>query len=410
MRASLGVARRLATYLDQIATSLGHADRHRPCRNYISGLLLPGERKSMEPIASRVAPRRVSAEHQSLQHFVSESRWAEGRLMEAVRSYALPKLQSCGGITVWAVDDTGMPKKGTFSVGVSRQYCGVLGKQENCQVAVSVSVANEMASLPVAWRLYLPESWAKDHARRKQSRVPEAVVFQRKWEIALAEIDAAVAQGIPRAPIVADAGYGQITAFRDGLAERNLTYVVGILAEQGVKTATHRTARSARAIAHALPRSAWQEITWREGTRGPQQSRFAAMRVRTTNKRDGRGQPPEEWLLIEWPAHESEPTKYALSSLPDSTALRDLVRIYKLRWRIERDYQEMKDELGLDHFEGRSWGGFHHHGALCIAAFAFIAAERIRGFFPSSGALLPAPRLPAGYRPRGSPRRNRSRT
>lgn len=410
MRASPGVARRLATYLDLIATSLGHADRHRPCRNYISGLLLPGDRKSMEPIASRVAPRRVSAEHQSLQHFVSESRWDEGRLMEAVRSYALPSLQSCGGITVWAVDDTGMPKKGTFSVGVSRQYCGVLGKQENCQVAVSVSVANEMASLPIAWRLYLPEGWSKDPVRRTQSRVPEGVVFQRTWEIALAEIDAAVARGIPPAPIVADAGYGQITAFRDGLAERNITYAVGILAEQGVKTAAHRTARSARAIAHALPRNVWQEITWREGTRGPQQSRFAAIRVRTTNEREGRGQPPEEWLLIEWPAHESAPTTYALSSLPGNTPLRDLVRIYKLRWRIERDYQEMKDELGLDHFEGRSWGGFHHHGALCIAAFAFIAAERIRGFSPSSGALLPAPRLPAGYRPRGSPRRSRART
>lgn len=409
MPTSTGRERRLESYLERLGDALGHADRRKPCADYVIGLLVPGDRKSMEPIASRVEPKRVSAEHQSLQHFVSESRWDERRLLAAARDYALPDLERSGGVEIWALDDTGIPKKGDASVGVSRQYCGVLGKQENCQVAVSVTLANERASLPVAWRLYLPESWAGDAARRRKAKVPGEVPFQRKWEIALAQVDALRQEGMPAAPVVADAGYGQITAFRDGLSERGVPYIVGVLAEQGVACATHRRARSCIAVAKALPASAWHTVTWREGSRGEQRSRFAAVRVRATHQRRGRDISAEEWLLIQWPADEDEPTKYAMSTLPTSTALRELVRLFKLRWRIERDYQEMKDELGLDHFEGRSWVGFHHHAALCFAAFAFIAAERVRDFPPRRAAFLPPRSPPDGYRPRGAALTHRHR-
>lgn len=410
MAAVHGRKRRLEAYLSRLGETLGHADRRKPCADYVTGLLLPGDRKSMEPLAARVEPKRVSSTHQALHHFVSEARWDERRLLSAARAEGLPALEQSGGIGIWAVDDTGIPKKGSASVGVSRQYCGVLGKQENCQVAVSVTVANERASLPVAWRLYLPEAWAGDAERRRRAKVPEAVEFRRKWEIALTEIDWLLQEQVPRAPVVADAGYGQITAFRDGLSQRKLEYVVGVLAEQGVRSAACRGARSCQEVARALPATAWQQITWREGSRGEQRSRFAAVRVQATHSRSGREPSGEEWLLVEWPEDAPEPTKYALSTLAPRVTLRDLVRTFKLRWRIERDYQEMKDELGLDHFEGRSWPGFHHHGALCFAAYAFIAAERVRAFPPTRATFLPPRSPPSAFRPRGAPVAHRRRS
>lgn len=413
--------RRLDAFAETMATSLGHADRRGPCIDYLQGLLLPGDRKSMEPMAARLDPRRTMAKHQSLQHFVTDSPWDERRLLDAMREYALPAMLGCGGVTAWVVDDTGIPKKGTHSVGVGRQYCGVLGKQDNCQVAVSVSLANERMGLPVSWRLYLPESWANDADRRTKAKVPPAVMFRRKWEIALDEIDRLIAAGVPQGIVLSDAGYGTITEFRLGLTARGLTYAVGVLPEQGVALVQEEApARwrlqpengSARALALTLPASAWQTVTWREGTRGDQMSRFAAVRVRQTHRIKAK-EPvrPSEWLVMEWPSGEAEPTKYALSSLPADIDRHELVRLWKMRWRIERDFEELKGELGLDHFEGRSWTGFHHHGALCLAAYAFIAAERVRGFPPSRGAFLPPRHPPATFRPRGSSTRtNRSRS
>jgi SRSO17 transposase len=407
--------RRLSAFAESMAASLGHADRRGPCIDYLHGVLLPGERKSMEPMAARLDPRRTMAKHQSLQHFVTDSPWDERRLLDAVRDYALPSLAACGGVRAWVVDDTGIPKKGTHSVGVSHQYCGASGKQDNCQVSVSISLANERMGLPVSWRLYLPESWAKDADRRKKAKVPESVVFRRKWEIALDEIDSLIAAGVPRAVVLADAGYGTITEFRQGLMARGLPYAVGVQPEQGVALVPQEApsrwrvrpaAGSARALAVALPASAWKTVTWREGTRGPQTSRFAAVRVRHTHR--ARVTEPvraSEWLLIEWPPGETDPAKYALSSLPAGMDIRELIRLWKMRWRIERDFEELKGELGLDHFEGRSWAGFHHHGALCLAAFAFIAAERVRGFSPSRAAFLSPNKSPAAFRPRGSPTR-----
>jgi SRSO17 transposase len=240
----------------------------------------------MEPMASRLDPRRTVAKHQSLQHFVTDSPWDEHRLLDAARSYALPLMAQSGGVAAWVIDDTGIPKKGTCSVGVARQYCGVLGKQDNCQVAVSVSLANERMSLPVSWRLYLPEAWAKDAARRTKAKVPESVEFKTKTQIALDEIDRLDAAGVPSAPVLADLGYGRETEFREALSARGKVYAVGVLAEQGVAVVKEtsrrqRTAQrgSCRKIALALPRSAWKQVTWREGTDGPQHSRFAARRV-----------------------------------------------------------------------------------------------------------------------------------
>ena len=416
---------RLHAYLEHLTGCLGHADRDQPMQDYVVGLLMPGERKSMEPMAARLSPKAVSAKHQSLHHFISESPWDANRLLDAVRESVLPTFGRLGGIQAWVIDDTGFPKKGRESVGVARQYCGVLGKQDNCQVAVSISLANVHASLPAAWRLYLPEVWAKDEDRRLKARVPETVIFRKKWEIALDEVDRLEAAGVPLAPILADAGYGMVTEFREALAQRGRVYAVGIPFEVTVwasgrlplppkawrgrgrpasawRTPAGHKPESVAAVAQTLPASAWQTVTWRPGSSKPLTSRFAAVRVRAAHRQRLSDLRPEEWLVIEWPRSEAAPTKYHLSNLPASASLKELVSTIHMRWRVERDYQELKDEIGIDHFEGRSWRGFHHHAALCIAAYGFIAAERARLFPPESITFIP---LPAGSppKPRGSP-------
>jgi SRSO17 transposase len=420
-------AQRFGAYVDHLAGVLGHRDRHEPLRAYVTGLCLPGERKSMEPMAARVDPRHVGARHQSLQHFIADAPWDPTAVLRVAREWVLAPMVRHGPVGAWIVDDTAFPKKGQHSVGVARQYCGVRGKQDNCQVAVSVSVANEAVSLPVAYQLYLPESWASDRPRRRAVGVPDDVTFQPKWQIALGQIQAVLAEGVPRAPVVADAGYGDTTAFREALTAMGLAYAVGVKKETTAwppgeaprpptrwkgrgrpptlvrRTATH-TPQSLKQLAGALPPTAWRTVTWREGTRGAMRSRFARLRVRPAHRDEQRTEArAEEWLLIEWPRDAAEPTKYWLSTLPATTPLPELVRLAKLRWRIERDYQELKDELGLDHFEGRGWRGFHHHGVLCIAAYAFLAAERARRSPPTPLSFLHAPRLPKGFKPRGAP-------
>ena len=425
---------RFAAYVEALSSALGHADRMAPLKAYCTGLLLPGERKSVEPMAARVEPGRVQAAHQSLHHFVAKAEWSDAAVLAVVRAQVLPALERQGPIRAWIVDDTGFPKKGKHSVGVARQYCGQLGKQDNCQVAVSLSVANDQASLPIAYRLYLPESWANDPDRRAKAGVPEDVVFRTKPEIALEQIQAALAAGVPRGVVLADAGYGIDTAFRTAVTELGLTYVVGIQSSTSlwppgtaplppkpwsgrgrppslVRRHPEHKPVSAKELAQALPESAWRSVTWREGTNAPLASRFAAVRVRPAHRDYWRSAPrPEEWFLIEWPQGESEPTKYWLSTLPDDTPLADLVDQAKLRWRIERDYQELKQEIGLGHYEGRGWRGFHHHATLAIAAYGFLVSER--SLIPPSGPratpLLKAPRLPEGYRPRGAPAPSRA--
>ena len=408
---------------------IGHADRAGPLRDYCTGLLLPAERKSVEPIAALTAPARLPAQHQSLLHFVGQAPWSDERVLARVRDLVLPWIEGSGPIRAWIIDDTGFPKKGRHSVGVARQYCGQLGKQDNCQVAVTLSIANRVASLPVAYRLYLPQEWADDPARRKKAGVPEEVAFQTKPEIALGQIADAVAAGLPPGVVLMDAGYGNDTALRSGVGALGLSYVAGILSNTSVwrpgsgplppkpwsgrgrpptrmRRDAERQPSSVKAIALGLEREAWQVITWREGTNAPLTSRFARLRVRAAHGEHKLTEPrPEEWLLIEWPEGEDEPSKYWLSTLPEDITFDRLVDMTMLRWRIERDYQELKQELGLGHFQGRGWRGFHHHGTLCIAAYAFLVAERAR-IPPSGPTAAPQrqqPALPEGYRPRGAP-------
>ena len=419
---------RFAAYVETLASALGHADRVAPLKAYCTGLLLPGERKSVEPMAARVEPGRVQAAHQSLHHFVAKADWSDDAVLSLVRAQVLPALEGQGQIRAWIVDDTGFPKKGKHSVGVARQYCGQLGKQDNCQVAVSLSVATGQASLPVAYQLYLPESWANDPDRRAKAGVPEDVIFRTKPEIALAQIRAALEAGVSRSVVLADAGYGNDTAFRTGLTAMGLTYVVGVqssirLWSPGTQPLPPKPSSgrgrppslvrrqpghapvSAKELAQALPEDAWRRITWREGAKAPLASRFAAVRVRPAHRDYWRTAPrDEEWFLIEWPQGEVEPTKYWLSTLPEDIELADLVDQAKLRWRIERDYQELKQEIGLGHYEGRGWRGFHHHATLAIAAYGFLVSERslIPPSAPRSAPLLKAPALPEDYRPRGA--------
>jgi SRSO17 transposase len=392
-------------YLERLTAAVGHADRHEPLRVYLEGLLLPGERKSVEPMAARIDPRNVRSRHQSMHHFVATAPWDAQEIMKAARDYALEEFAYHGGVEAWILDDTAYPKKGTHSVGVGRQYCGVLGKQDNCQVAVTLSLANELMSVPAAYRLYLPEDWASDRARRRVAGVPDEVVFKTKTQIALDEIDRLVADGVAKAPIVMDAGYGRATELRDAIAERGMQYVAAIREEMTVQLPGQKGVREHIAVgdlARELPKSAWRSVWWRHGTKGEMRSRFALLRVRAAKREPGRREErPLEWLLIEWPTTEAAPIKFWLCNLPTGTRISKIVNLAQMRWRVERDYEELKGELGLDHYEGRGWLGFHHHGALCIAAYAFLTAERAR-LSPPHPFLRPAP-LPAGFRPRGSP-------
>lgn len=429
LRATHGVASRFHKYIEHLSGAIGHADRHGPFAEYCTGLLLPGERKSVEPIAARVAPARVGAKHQSLHHFVAKAPWDETKLITSVRSFVLPIMEKTAPIRAWIVDDTGMPKKGKHSVGVARQYCGEVGKQDNCQVAVTVSLASDHASLPIALRLYLPETWANDNERRNKAGIPDTIKFQTKPQIALDQIKQAIVDGVPQGVVLADAGYGNDTSFRSGLSAPGLAYVVGVQGStavwapgtaplparpwsgQGRPTRLLRRDDKAKPVkvselAKALPRKAWKTIRWREGSAGDLVGRFAAVRIRPSHRDYWRAEPwPEEWLLIEWPEGEKEPAKYWLSTMKAETPLVELVDLAKLRWRIERDFQDLKQEIGLDHYEGRGWRGFHHHAALSIAAYGFLITERSP--IPPSAKITRAlsrqiPPLHKGFRPRGA--------
>jgi len=419
---------RLAAYLDAIVGGLGHVRRAASARAYCPGLLLPGERKSIEPIAARLDPGHVQAKHQSLHHVVAQAEWDDAALLAAVRAQVLPALERHGPVAYWIVDDSGFPKQGTHSVGVARQYCGQLGKQDNCQVAVSLSVANDHASLPIAYQLFLPEVWADDPARRAKAGVPDTIRFETKTAIALGQLRQALAACVPVGILLGDAAYGDETAFRVGVADLGLRYVLGVRSGTSVwapgtgplpplpwsgrgrrPTRLRRDAENQpgtlKALALSLPAQAWCRVTWREGTQGELSSRFAAVRVRPAHRDTQRTEPwPEEWLLIEWPVGDAEPTKYWVSNLSRRTTLKRLVRVAKARWWIERDYQDLKQELGLGHYEGRNWRGFHHHASLCIAAYGFLIAERC--LFPPQQQFIrrriETPALPAGFRPRGA--------
>jgi len=407
----------LHDYLWEMFEGLGRRERLEALSWYVTGLLLDGERKSTEPMAARLVDDadEISAMRQRLQECVSISAWSEdvvlGRLATKIEA-ELPAIEAL------VIDDTGFPKKGRHSVGVQRQYSGTLGRQDNCQVATSLHLAGEQGSACIALRLYLPEVWCSDPDRRHKAKVPDEIPFKKKWEIALEQIDAALRWGVRRHVVLADAGYGEIGEFRDELDARKLPYLVGISGEpvvwppQSNPRIPTKKSRIGRSRTRYLDPKAppisvrelsasllFRKVSWRQGSRGWQSSRFAAARIRTAHKHTNGAAPGEsQWFLCEWPDGEKGPKKFWLSNLPARTSLATLVRMAKLRWRVERDYQELKQEIGLDHFEGRTWRGFHHHATLCAVAHAFLALRR--ALFPPEPSemddLSGPPRLATG--------------
>src|SRR5213594_3516996 len=332
--------RRFRDYLEHLAEAIGHADRQEPLRAYVTALCLPGERKSVEPMAARFDPRHVRARHQSMHHLVANAGWDDAAVLRVARELVLDAMERHGPVAAWIVDDTAFPKKGRHSVVVAHQYCGALGKQANCQVAVTVTLANEAVSVPAAYQLYLPESWARDAKRRRVAKIPKTVTFRPKWQIALSQILALQADGVPLAPVVADAGYGVATEFRDALTARGIAYLVGVREDTKVwpPGVTPRPSRRRRlrgrpprhlqgpvrqhpirvsTLVGQLPLSTWSTVTWREGTRGSMRSRFVALRIRPAHDRHRTEPRFVEWVLSEWPLGEPTPTKYYLSTLPE---------------------------------------------------------------------------------------------
>ncbi|OIQ79304.1 transposase DDE domain protein [mine drainage metagenome] len=418
----MGLEARFERYCDVMVATMQHADREQPGRWYLKGLVLPGGRKSVEPMAARVQPQRVRSAHQSMHHLVAEAHWSDEALLAAVAGEVLPKLVRDDEPVWWVVDDTGFPKKGKHSVGVARQYCGQTGKQDNCRVAVTLTLATHEGSLPLAFRLYLPREWADDGARCESAGVPEEVSFATKPELAWRQIEAALQAGYPRGTVLADAAYGDETAWREKLAGRGLTYAVGVRPATTVWWGEHQPAAesdpaggvgrprrglqrdgthrpiSVADLARALPATAWRTVTWRQGVSEPLRSRFARVRVRAAHRDRARAQ---EWLIIEWARDTDEPAHYWFSNLPQDMPWQQMVDTVMGRWRIERDYQELKQELGLGHFEGRNWRGFHHHASLCVAAYGFLMLERLSGA-KKNAARFKTPALPTGFRPRGA--------
>jgi SRSO17 transposase len=380
--------RRFEAYMDALSVVLNHEQRIVPLKGYCTGLLLPVEGKTMETIAAHLAPDRTLAMHHSLQNFIADAPWSDAAMFDAVRAQVLPAMLERGAIRSWIVDDTGIPKKGHGSVGVSRQYCGQLGKVDNCQVLVTLSIANEVAALPAAARLYLPEAWVEDDERRTRAGVPLDVPFQTKPAIALDQIRAAHAAGVPPGVVLADAAYGANAAFRRGVSDLGLSYAVAV--PGGVRVvppADRRQARrfrgrggpmSARDAAALLGRAAWRWVTWREGTGPELTGRFAMMRVRVVLDDGPDAREEDQTLLVEWPVGEPDPVGYWLVTLPSGTPLATVIATAKDRWWIERGYRELKRDVGLRDFQGRGWRGFHHHVTLCVAAYGFLVMRRCR--------------------------------
>jgi SRSO17 transposase len=386
---------RLVEFAAEMFAPMRRSDQRRWGEAYLRGLMLDGRRKSIEPMAERLP----DGDEQCLQQFVNQSPWdwvpVRARLARRMTAVIEPE--------AWIVDDTGFPKFGRHSVGVARQYCGALGKVANCQVGVSVNAATDAASCPLDWRLFIPEEWDDDEERRRKAHVPEEIHHRPKWELALEMIDELRCWGLEPPVISADGGFGDITEFRQGLDQRELRYVLQVKGPtsayaqeveperpdyrgSGRPPAARYRAKpsSLRELALAAGKRAALEVSWREGSRGQMHSRFLALRVRPANITLRRAahaageQLPVHWLVCEWPADKDEPVKYWLSNLPADTELRQLVRLAKLRWRIEHDYRELKDALGLDHFEGRSFRGWHHHTTLVSVAHGFLTLARRR--------------------------------
>lgn len=391
------------SFIGELCQGMGRTESRDALHVYAVGLLVDGARKSIQPMAGRLArePAEVEAIRQRLQEAVAFSPWDD----ETFRGRLALKIErGLPGLEAFICDDTGFPKKGTHSPGVKRQYSGTLGRTDNCQIAVGLHMAGEMTGACIGMRLYLPEEWAEDLERRRKGGIPDEATYQTKWEIALSLLDAAARWGLTKRPVLADSAYGRVTEFREALTEREWRYAVEITSDmvvwrageepkpvevtdqRGRRTTKWERRRGKKPVsvmdlAKVLGRDACKTITWREGTKGEMRSRFGCARVRHAHHHaHGRAPGPEEWLIWEWPEDKEEPVKFWLSNLPATTPLKALVRLIRMRWRVERDYQDLKEEVGLDHYEGRTWRGFHHHATMCMAAHAFLALQQ--GLFP----------------------------
>lgn len=379
---------RLHGYLEGVWALLGDKRRRQGFASYACGLFGDGERKSVEPIAARACGdlKKAEAVHRKLLRVVGESGWEDRPVREYAVRYALEQMQRRGAVEHWIVDDTGFLKQGKHSPGVQRQYTGSAGKTANCQVAVSLTLATEHAHLPVDMELYLPESWANDRKRCRAAKIPDDVVYRPKWKIAIDMIESAIAADLPQGVVLADADYGNKTQFRDRLDELGLEYAVAIQKGTHVrrvatgKRPTVGERMSVEDIAFALDPSEIRKVTWREGTKETMSAQFAIIRVEPIPS-DGWAR-REQWLIIEWP-DQHMPAKYALATLPRRMSRKQIIRTLKERWRCERAYEDLKGELGLDHFEGRSYRGWNHHVSIVLFCFAFLAAEQARAFPPS---------------------------
>jgi SRSO17 transposase len=391
---ALEARERLVAFVEEVVAPLAHVRQRENALLYVRGLVEHGGRKSLQPTLFRLG--EPSARYESLQQFLADSPWDPGVLVRACAERVAPEL----AVSAWVVDDTGFPKEGAHSPGVKRQWSGTLGKIDNCQIAVSVHAVGERGTLPLGWALYLPDEWCRDEQRRQAAKIPERVRFQTKPELAGVLIEQAADWRIPLAPVLADSAYGEDTRFRSRLAALELEYVLAIQATTTVYPPGTRFAvperngqigrpptvaradrqpLTVRALAQQLPAEAWQRVPCRTTPAGEQvKSRFAFLRLVAAHPVRRDYQPPrEEWLIIERPADEDAPSDYWLSNLPADAELERLARLARLRWTIELDYRQLKGELGLDHYEGRSYLGFHHHTALVTSAHAFLTLERL---------------------------------
>jgi len=386
---------RFNDYLDQIGGVLRDKRQRASFAIYAAGLLSDGERKSMEPMAARACgdPQLVSAMHHRLMHFTTTRAWADTPVRRLATRYAVDELERHEPITTWIIDDTGFLKQGRDSPGVQRQYTGSAGKRANCQIGVSLVAANSYAELPIDFRLYVPQSWADDRERCKAAHIPEDVGYSPKWRLALDMIESAREDEVPSGIVLADSAYGTVGEFRERLGELGLTYAVGVKKNIIVRRVCAGGKLGKPMSVKQLARrqkSKFRKTTWREGSKVSLHSRFARVRVVAGSGDDD--QRVHQWLLIEWPDNEDEPTEYILSTLPKALSTKQLVRIAKNRWRVERSYEDLKGQLGLDHYEGRSFIGWHHHVTVALACYAFLVAERVRAFSPSaSGARQHGP-------------------
>lgn len=392
-------AQRLDSYFGEIGDELGgdklgNVSRRQSFAIYAMGILGDGERKSVEPIAARACadPTKADAAHQSLLHFVANARWSDQAVRRVAATHAINAISKHHAVESWIVDDTGMLKQGKDSVGVQRQYTGSAGKIANCQIAVSLSVATAESHVPVDVELYMPKAWTEDLKRRQAARVPDNLQFKTKPQLALDMIRRAVAAKVPEGVVLADAAYGSSVEFREGVRDLGLHYAMGVDPKTSVwllDSANHRSegAASVRDIATALDElGEFRRCTWRKGSKADLSARFAARRIVPAYADTSR--PPDDrdelWLLIEWRDGEAEPANYFLSSLPKRWTKKQLIRIVMQRWRTERIYEDLKGELGFDHYEGRSFPGWNHHVSVVLCCYAFVVAERARRFPPSA--------------------------